>query len=88
MRISGDDPHAMYTLSEWLSARGWGVRDTGDGERDVLIPWDQDEFTAALFLRSEIDAWGSTSDESGEISLDADLWRRLAARPPSALARR
>lgn len=69
MRVQADDAKLLADLTEWLEARGWPV--TTDA--DVLVPWDEDEFAAALSLRADVLAWGAAHDGAA-VSVDADVW--------------
>jgi hypothetical protein len=76
MRVQLEDAALLAALTEWLSKRGWSVVEAGEtGETgvEVLIPWDQDEFAAALRLRGELAAW-RTAHGAGPVSVDGNVW--------------
>jgi len=73
MRVHVEDTAQLPALSAWLSERGWPVVDVDDAEADVLLPWEQDEFAAALRLRNEVAVW-SAAHGSSRVSVDRDVW--------------
>ena len=77
MRVQADDAALLATLADWLTARGWPVADVDGTEAEVLVPWDEDEFAAALRLRSDVSAWQAT--HTGVVTVDRDRWA-VAAR--------
>ncbi len=42
-------------------------------DAEVLVPWDQDEFAAALALRADVLAWCAAHDWA-HVTVDADVW--------------
>jgi len=77
MRVQADDAALLATLADWLAARGWPVADVGGTEAEVLVPWDEDEFAAALRLRSDLSAWRAAHG-AGEVTVDRDRWAMAA----------
>jgi hypothetical protein len=73
MRVQVRDAEVLPALTEWLAARGWPVAEAAGCETDVLVPWEQDEFAAALRLRADLAVW--CASHGGEpVELDAHLW--------------
>jgi hypothetical protein len=77
MRVQADDAALLATLADWLAARGWPVADVGGTEAEVLVPWDEGAFAAALKLRSDVSAWQATQG-AGEVTVDRDRWALTA----------
>ena len=73
MRVHVEDASILEPLAGWLAARGWPVVDAEATDADVLVPWDRDEFAAALALRSDVLAWRAAHD-GVSVSVDADVW--------------
>ena len=73
MHVKADDAAALALLAEWLSQRGWPVVDAAGTDAEVLLPWDRDEFSAALELRAQVVAWGATHP-GVHVSVDDHLW--------------
>src|SRR5689334_9671201 len=76
MRVQADDAALLATLADWLTARGWPVADVGGTEAEVLVPWDEDEFAAALRLRCDVTVWREA--HAGAVSVDRDRWGAAA----------
>jgi hypothetical protein len=73
MRVHVEDASLLGPLAGWLSARGWPVVEAESTDADVLVPWDRDEFAAALALRADILAW-RTANGGAPVSVDHDVW--------------
>jgi hypothetical protein len=73
MRIHVEDASLLEPLAGWLAARGWPVVDAKATDADVLVPWDRDEFEAALTLRADVLAWRAAHD-GATVSVDEDVW--------------
>ncbi len=73
MRVQVESPAQLVSLTEWLFARGWPVVEPGDCDAEILVPWDQDEFAAALKLRADVAAWRAAHGGT-PVSVDAQLW--------------
>ena len=78
MRVQTDDTAALATLVDWLAGRGWPVVDAAGPRADVLVPWDQDEFAAALRLRADLAVWRAAHADV-QVSVDDDVWVAAAA---------
>jgi len=73
MRVQVHDAAVLPDLAGWLAERGWPVVDADGSGAEVLLPWDQDEFAAALKLRADLAVWRAT--HAGEpVELDDHLW--------------
>ena len=73
MRVHVEDADQLSALAEWLAGRGWPTVPADATDADVLVPWDRDEFAAALALRADVLAWRATHDDAA-VSVDADVW--------------
>jgi hypothetical protein len=73
MRVKVDDAAVLTALAAWLAERGWPVADATGGEAVVLVPWEQDEFAAALKLRADLAVWRSAHGGT-PVSVDEHLW--------------
>jgi hypothetical protein len=73
MRVQVHDAAMLPDLAGWLAERGWPVVDAHGSDAEVLLPWDQDEFAAALKLRADLAVWRAA--HAGEqVELDGHLW--------------
>ena len=73
MRVHVEDADQLGALAEWLAERGWPVVPADATDADVLVPWDRDEFAAALALRADVLAWRATHG-GATVSVDEDVW--------------
>jgi len=73
MHVHVDDASLLEPLAGWLSARGWPVVDAHTTDADVLVPWDRDEFEAALSLRVDVLIWRAAHQDAS-VSVDEDVW--------------
>jgi len=73
MRVHVDDADQLNALADWLAGRGWPVVPADATDADVLVPWDSDEFAAALNLRTDVLVWRATHGDAA-VSVDADVW--------------
>ncbi len=73
MRVQVDDAALLDALAEWLEERGWPVVEIGEADAEVLVPWDRDEFAAALTLRADVSAWRAAHGDV-PASVDEDVW--------------
>jgi len=76
MHVQAEDAAVLATLADWLTARGWPVADVGGTEAEVLVPWDEDEFAAALRLRCDVTVW--QAGHAGAVTVDRDRWAAAA----------
>lgn len=86
MRVQLTDGTQLSDLCAWLSARGWRVASDDEAHAEILIPWEQDEFFAALFLRAEIAAW-QAKHTSIRVLVDPEMWTASAGTVTAATPR-
>jgi hypothetical protein len=72
MRVQVEDEALLAGLTGWLGERGWPVVEASGHEAVVLLPWEQDEFAAALRLRADLAVWQAANDSRA--SVDAHVW--------------
>lgn len=77
MHVEADDEELLSSLTAWLTRRGWPLVAVHGREADVLVPWDEDEFAAALRLRCDVAAW-QAAEGAGAVTVDSDVWRPVA----------
>jgi hypothetical protein len=73
MRVHVEGAASLGMLTEWLTERGWPVVDAAGSEAEVLVPWEKDEFAAALELRAALAAWQSAHGGT-TVSVDDHVW--------------
>jgi len=73
MHVKVEDEELLEELANWLAARGWPLLPVDEADAEVLVPWDQDEFAAALTLRTDVHAWRAAHG-GAEVSVDEDVW--------------
>jgi hypothetical protein len=74
MHVEADDEALLASLTAWLETHGWPLVSVDGTEADVLVPWDEDEFAAALRLRCDVAAWQAV-EGAGRVTVDRDVWR-------------
>jgi hypothetical protein len=73
VHVQVEDAALLGALAEWLAAHGWPVVEHGTADVDVLVPWDEDEFAAALKLRADLLVWRAAHGGAAA-SVDDDVW--------------
>jgi hypothetical protein len=73
MRVHVGEAAQLATLANWLADRGWPVVDAAGVEAEVLVPWEEDEFAAALKLRVDVAAW-QAANGGAQVSVDDHVW--------------
>ena len=72
MRVQVEDAALLTGLTGWLAERGWPVVDASGREAVVLLPWEQDEFAAALKLRADLAVWQAS--HGAHACVDDHVW--------------
>jgi hypothetical protein len=72
MRVQVEDQALLSGLTGWLAERGWPVAEASGHEAVVLLPWEQDEFAAALRLRADLAVWQAA--HGAQASVDDHVW--------------
>ena len=72
MRVQVEDQALLAGLTGWLAERGWPVADRLRARGSGPLPWEQDEFAAALRLRADLAVWQAA--HGVQASVDDHVW--------------